>query len=36
LCTMIANGVRHIQVCSSLDVVRNEAIAEVFRRYCAP
>lgn len=36
LCAMIANGVRHIQVCSSLDVVRNEAIAEVFRRYYAP
>jgi len=34
--TMIENGVRHIQVCSSLDVVRNEAIAEVFRRYCGP
>lgn len=34
--TMVENGVRHIQVCSSLDVVRNEAIAEVFRRYCAP
>lgn len=34
--TMIENGVRHIQVCSTGHVLGNEAIAEVFRRYCAP
>ena len=32
--TMIDNGVRHIQVCSAIDVVRNPEIAEVFRRRC--
>lgn len=31
--TMIENGVRHVQVCSSIHVVRNEAIAGVFRKY---
>lgn len=31
--TMIETGVRHVQVCSSVDVVRNPEIAAVFRRY---
>ncbi len=32
--TMIDNGVRHIQVCSAVDVVRNPEIAEVFTSRC--
>ncbi|MEA3400174.1 MAG: hypothetical protein U9R79_02910 [Armatimonadota bacterium] len=31
--TMIENGCRRIQVCSAIDVIRNEEISEVFRRY---
>lgn len=34
--TMLANGCRHLQVCSTLDVVKNQAIAEVFRKYFGP
>lgn len=32
--TMLANGLCEVQVCSALDVVRNPAIAAVFRKYC--
>ena len=32
--TMIENGCRHIQVCSALDVIKNQEVAEVFRRHC--
>lgn len=31
--TMLDNGCRHIQVCSTLDVLRNKPVAEVFRKY---
>ena len=31
--TMLENGSRRIQVCSSIDVVKNAEIAEVFKRY---
>lgn len=31
--TMIENGCRRIQVCSSIHVINNEEIADVFRRY---
>jgi hypothetical protein len=31
--TMIDNGCRSIQVCSSIHVINNEAIAEVFKKY---
>ena len=31
--TMLSNGCRHIQVCSSLHVIRNKDIAAVFRKY---
>ncbi|MGC9318432.1 MAG: hypothetical protein ACP5KN_10430 [Armatimonadota bacterium] len=31
--TMIENGCRRIQVCSAIDVINNEWISEVFRRY---
>ncbi|MHB8994899.1 MAG: hypothetical protein ACYC63_06600 [Armatimonadota bacterium] len=31
--TMLDNGCRSIQVCSSIDVINNEAIAEVFRKH---
>jgi len=31
--TMIENGCRRIQVCSAIDVIENEEIAAVFRRY---
>lgn len=32
--TMIENGCRHLQVCSSRDVINNADIAAVFRKYC--
>ena len=31
--TMIANGCRRIQVCSSRHVLNNDEVAAVFRRY---
>lgn len=34
--TMLDHGCRHIQVCSTLDVVKNQAIAEVFNKYFGP
>jgi len=32
--TMIENGCRRIQVCSALDVIRNQEISAVFSKYC--
>jgi len=34
--TMIANGCRRIQVCSSRDVINNDEVAAVFRKYFGP